>query len=533
MSYQNNEDGMKLKSSRKRALVSVVVLLAIIEWIPSISANQTSAVDESTTGIVWGECTSSKLQSAGAECGFLSVPLDHSQPNGTTIQLAISRVKHNESAAKFQGILLVNPGGPGGSGLDYVSIRKTLPEAVSLAYDWIGFDPRGVGSSQPVLSCLPGYFAGPRPNYIPSDIKLRRFWLKHSRSYALACAQNNPELLKHMATINTVKDMESIRVALGRGRINFYGYGYGTYLGQIYSTLYPKRVRRMVLDANVDPRHVWFKANLEEDLVFEHNTRRWFRWVAKHHSVYGLGKTQQHVAKRWRDSLEQLQTNPANGIIGPAEWADVFLSAALARFIWPSLANAFSLWANQNNSDALVSMYLNYDTPGNDITYAAYLATTCTDAPWPRSGNYIRRENRRTFSKAPLFTWQNAWFNGPCQYWPEHGRTRVNVNGSEVDAILLIGEITEAAAVFRGNFEIRRRFPRARLIGIPGIPMNPGNLYGNECVNNLVAKYLHSGGLPARKTGDHADLVCSPLPRPVPTAMLEFANKDIANLPNT
>ena len=131
---------------------------------------------------------------------MLSVPLDYSKPNGTHIKLAISRVKHSVPASKFQGIMLVNPGGPGGSGLSLSTLGSDVPDNVGDDYDWIGFDPRGVGSSVPAISCDNGYFNFDRPNYDPQTPADLRDWLDRSSGYAAHCAREqrpNPRSHDH------------------------------------------------------------------------------------------------------------------------------------------------------------------------------------------------------------------------------------------------------------------------------------------------------------------------------------------------
>ncbi|MGZ4249955.1 MAG: alpha/beta fold hydrolase [Solirubrobacteraceae bacterium] len=180
----------------------------------------------------------------------MSVPLDYNHPNGAQIQLAVSKLEHTSDAAHYRGAILTNPGGPGGSGLDLSAILAFVLDqegysAAAADYDWIGFDPRGVGSSQPSLSCDPNYFAGPRPNYVPTSRSLLNFWESTSDRYGRNCARASAAqyaLLQHDTTIDTAKDMDSIRQAIGQRQISYYGFSHGTYLGQVYSTLFPRNV---------------------------------------------------------------------------------------------------------------------------------------------------------------------------------------------------------------------------------------------------------------------------------------------------
>ena len=165
---------------------------------------------------------------------------------------------------------------------------------------------------------------------MPNTPELEQAWLDRSKSYATACARkNDPALLDDLTTLDSVRDMDGIRQALGQQQINYYGFSYGTYLGQVYGTLFPDRVRRMVLDSNVDPRRVWYPAQLDQDRAFDRNIGIYFEWIAKYHDVFHLGATEQAVEKLYYSVLADLDAHPAGGLIGPDEWTDLFLGAAL------------------------------------------------------------------------------------------------------------------------------------------------------------------------------------------------------------
>ena len=275
----------------RRRLVSIGIVLGVIATFVPAYTSAASAQEVTSSGaevgsITWGACTSPTLVAFGAECGMLSVPLDYARPSGAKIQLAVSRVVHTSPDEDYQGIMLVNPGGPGGSGLIYSVLGAFVPGDVGSTYDWIGFDPRGVGDSVPALSCDPDYTAGPRPPYDPTTLRIEFAWLVKSAKYAIDCARNGGFLLGHLKTTDTVADMDAIRQSLGADKMNFYGFSYGTYLGQVYATLHPDLVRRMVLDSNVDPRTVWYQANLDQDPAFEITINKFFDWVALHDDAY-------------------------------------------------------------------------------------------------------------------------------------------------------------------------------------------------------------------------------------------------------
>jgi pimeloyl-ACP methyl ester carboxylesterase len=315
--------------------------------------------------------------------------------------------------------------------------------------------------------------------------------------------------------------MDSIRQALGQAQVSYYGFSYGTYLGQVYSTLFPSHVRREILDSNVDPRSVWYQSNLDQDVAFQRNMEIWFAWLAKYDSVYHLGATESQVANTFNTAQRQLAASPAGAVVGPDEWTDVFLEAGYYEETWLDLGSLFSEWVNNHDATAtadLVDAYESTDTPGDDNGFAGYLAVECSDAAWPHSWPRIVRDNWATYLRAPFETWNNAWFNGPCTNWPAPSSTPVQINGSGVSSALLIDETLDAATPFPGSLEVRKLFPHASLIAEPGGTSHADSLFGDTCVDSTIADYLATGALPPRKPFAPWDKTCAPLPQPDPTA---------------
>jgi pimeloyl-ACP methyl ester carboxylesterase len=511
------------------SVIAVIGLSAAGVAAGGVSASGASATKQQPATrqatIAWGTCDDEGLQDAGAVCGTLEVPLDYSHPNGTKIQLAVSMVRHTSPDSAYQGIMLTNPGGPGGSGLGLSTLGQFVPNGAGDTYDWIGFDPRGVGSSIPSLSCDPDYFGPDRPDYIPFTRAIERTWLARSKGYADACGADGGALLDHVTTIDSARDMDSIRQALGADQINYFGFSYGTYLAQVYATMFPDRVRRMVLDSNVDPRNVWYQANLNQDIAFERNIKIWFGWLAKYDSVYHLGSTEKAVEKLWYAEQNQLRRQPAGGQVGPDEWADVFLYAGYYQFFWLDLADIFAGWVHDGDADSLIAAYQGLDGVGDDNGFAMYNATQCTDVQWPQSWNKWRVDNWITYFKAPFFTWGNAWYNAPCVFWPASAHKPLKINGRGVASVLLIDETLDAATPFEGSLEVRKLFPNSSLIAEPGGTTHAGTLFGNACVDDQIAAYLADGKRPARVRGDRADTFCDPLPQPVPEGATAAAVK--------
>ena len=504
------------------ALTALVAAAGTMAAAPGVSAaaapQAATAASWSPAPIAWGACSNATLVQAHAQCGTLSVPLDYGNPSGTKIQLAVSRVQHTVAASQYQGVMLTNPGGPGGSGLTLAVLGGFVPGGAGQAYDWIGFDPRGVGSSKPALSCDPSYFDGPRPPYEPLTKSIQNAWLAKSADYARDCGRSGGALLGHLTTRDTVADMDSLRKALGATKLSFYGYSYGTYLGQVYATLHPDRVRRMVLDSNINPHTVWYQGNLDQDTAFEKVLAKWFAWVARYDSTYHLGTTAKAVEDRWYEVKDKLRFNPAGNYVGSAEWVDIFLGAGYVQFLWPDLAALFSGWVTKPDAQKLIDAYKGAVGVGDDNGYAIYLAVQCGDAPWPHSWSTWQRDNTRIAKQAPFLTWANAWYNAPCRAWPAPSHTPVRVDGGKAPPILLIDETLDAATPYAGSLATRRLFPHASLIALPGGTNHAFSLSGNSCLDTKIAAYLRDGTLPTRKSGNGADATCAPLPTPVPSA---------------
>jgi pimeloyl-ACP methyl ester carboxylesterase len=503
-----------------KKLAAVLTTVALIAIGVGTASAATGGKDSSAVAAVgtidWGRCADSFLRQAGARCGMLDVPLDYADPTGAQIQIAVSRIKHTVPDDQYQGIMLTNPGGPGGSGLIYSVLKYFIPNDAGAAYDWIGFDPRGVGSSVPALSCLPNYFHGDRPPYVPRRQVLIDTWLARSQKYADACEAAQPDLLPHLTTADSARDMDQIRQALGADQINYYGFSYGTYLGMVYDALFPGKMRRAVLDSNVDPRNVWYEANLNQDIAFETNINIWFGWIASHNKAYHLGKSKGAVSKRFYDAQKALQRHPAGGVVGPDEWVDIFLYAGYYQFYWTNLATTFSKWVNDGNTKRLVNAFYAYVGPGYDNGYAIYLAVQCTDVQWPQDWATWETDNWDTYAIAPFETWANAWFNAPCLYWGAPAQTPTNITGSSTP-FLFVDETLDAATPYEGSLYVRSIFPNSVLIAVDGGTTHAGTLFsGNDCTDLAIADYIANGTLPPRQPGSDADVVCPAPPQPTP-----------------
>ncbi|WP_086793410.1 alpha/beta hydrolase [Streptomyces thermovulgaris] len=494
-------------------LCGAAVLAGSLTAVPAEASTPHPAAAVKAAEVVWKECGTTEHPTL--QCGTVEVPLDHANPSGRRITLALSRIPH--TAKTHQGPLLVNPGGPGGSGLSLAGIvASSLPKEVAAQYDIIGFDPRGVGESYPTLDCRPGHFKPVRPDSVPSTTALEQTNLTRVRDFAAACGRKYASVLPYMGTVDSAADMEVIRQALGAEKISYLGYSYGTYLGAVYAKLHPERVRRLVLDSVVDPTGVWHDSNIQQNHAFESRHQAFMAWIAKHHAAYGLGTDPAGVEAKWYAMRAALAKRPAGGRVGPSELEDTFLPGGYYNGHWPRLAQAFAAYVNDGRTGPLVEAYEDLaaiDAAG-DNSYSVYTAVQCRDAAWPRTWQQWRESTWEAHRKAPFMTWNNTWYNAPCAFWPVPARTPVDVANSKLPPALLFQATDDAATPYAGGVAMHRLLAGSRLIVEQGGGNHGVTLSGNDCLDRHLAAYLADGTVP-RERGV-VDAECRALPDPKP-----------------
>ncbi|MFC0865243.1 alpha/beta hydrolase [Sphaerimonospora cavernae] len=478
------------------------------------TADAPAAPEYTPPPLQWAQCEDLP---AGIECAMVEVPMDYHRPRGQKIKIAVSRKKATDTA-RYQGALLFNPGGPGGSGLAYPAVMGArLGADLAARYDLIGFDPRGVGASEPSLSCDPHYSDPVRPDYVPANPPEELAWAERARGYAAACGEKYGDLLKHMSTTDAAMDMDQIRKALGQRQISYVGYSYGTYLGATYATLFPGRVRRLVLDSIVNPKRIWYGHNIDQNHAFEARAKEFFAWIAKYDDTYHLGTTAADVENAYYAARAKLKATPAEGKVGPDELDDTFLAGGYLKSRWPRLAEALAKYATAGETDALLSAFGVYgDNSGDDNTLAVYSAVECSDARWPRDWTTWHTDWSRSYRTAPFLSWGNAWFNAQCAFWPVHGREQ-RIDGRSVKDALFFQDTKDAATPYQGGLEMHKLFPTSRLVVMDGGGNHGLTGRGDACVDDIWKAYLTDGTLPASRPGPDAH--CAPFPDPVPPSV--------------
>ncbi|WP_155060192.1 alpha/beta hydrolase [Streptomyces blattellae] len=472
-------------------------------------------------GIDWQDCPADWGLEKPIQCGWVTVPLDYAKPFGKQIKLAVDRIGNTGTKAERQGALLYNPGGPGGSGLRFprrVTTKAPVWANTAKAYDFVGFDPRGVGKSAPISCMDPQEFVkAPKADPVPDSEADKLAQRKLAREYAEGCYERSGEMLPHMTTPNTARDLDVIRAALGEKKLNFLGVSYGTYLGAVYGTMFPGHVRRMVVDSVVNPSRekIWYEANLDQDVAFETRWQDWQDWVAANDAAFHLGTTREAVQAKWLELRATAEKDPIGGVVGPAELTGFFQSAPYYDSSWVPVATVFSKYF-AGDTQALVDAAAPdlSDTAGNATAEngnAVYTAVECTDAKWPTSWRKWDRDNSALHQNYPFLTWSNAWLNLPCATWPVKQQTPVNVQtGKGLPGVLIVQSTRDAATPYGGAVELHERFKGSRLITERDAGSHGVTSLVNPCINERVDAYLLTGKL------DGADVTCAPHATPKP-----------------
>ncbi|MEU6388267.1 alpha/beta hydrolase [Streptomyces sp. NPDC046939] len=480
-----------------------------------------AAAKAAKKGIDWQDCPADWGFAKPIQCGWVTVPLDYAKPNGKQIKLAVDRVANTGTKSERQGSLVYNPGGPGGSGLRFptrVTNKNPIYAKAAKAYDFVGFDPRGVGHSTPISCIDPQEFVkAPKADPVPDSEADKRAQRKLAKEYADGCYERSGEMLPHMTTPNTARDLDVIRAALGDKKLNYLGVSYGTYLGAVYGTLFPGHVRRMIVDSVVDPAkdNIWYQANLNQDIAFEGRWKDWQDWVAKNDATFHLGDTRAKVQQQWLTLRAEAKRSPLGGVVGPAELIGFFQSAPYYDSSWVPVAQTWSKYV-AGDKQALIDAIAPdlSDTKGNaasENSNAVYTAVECADAKWPTSWQKWDKDNTRLHKDYPFMTWANAWMNLPCATWRTKQQTPIDVKSHKgLPPVLIVQSERDAATPYEGAVELHKRFKGSRLITEKDAGSHGVTGLTNPCINDRVDTYLLTGAT------DSKDVTCAPHATPKP-----------------
>ncbi|WP_228473127.1 alpha/beta hydrolase [Streptomyces cyaneochromogenes] len=518
---------------RRSRIAPFLAVGTVAALVPALAPAPASAAGNPLSQYVqqkpaWHRCDSA--MPAAFQCATIKVPLDYSRPNGKKLDLAISRLKTSKKSER-RGVLLLNPGGPGGPGLDLPQLLAgELPKSVKNKYDLIGFDPRGIGQSSPVGCRLTdgeqNWERAYKAETFAKDVK----W---ARTVAEKCDARQGDKLRHITTRNTARDMDVIRAVLGEKKISYLGYSYGTYLGAVYTQMFPKRVDRFVLDSAVDPARVWRGMIQVWAEGSEPAFTRWTEWTAERNSTYKLGATPEAVRKTFYDLVAQADRKPIDldgtkltGYDIRSGSRGTFFSVREAA---ESVVELKKAAAGSRRSAAPETTTPASPTPQppsfgravpSDNGTAGFWAVVCADTRnWPRDPEQYREDAIRDKARYPLY---GDFVSNimPCAFWKKNGGEAATKVDNKVGALILQNEWDPQTPLTSGQ-GLRRVMKGAKMVTVAG-GVGHG-IYGSKsCADKTATAYLTTGRLPA------ADLTCqaapaagdrggaNPLPLPTP-----------------
>ena len=521
---------MSARHRRRPAWVAAAAVLALLAAGCSGAGPGPAPAPATLTGyytqrLSWQSCND------GFECARLAVPFDYARPGGRRFSLPVIKLPASDPSHRV-GALVVNPGGPGGSGVQYaLGARSEFPAAVLARFDIVGFDPRGTAASEPALTCMTGpqldkYLA---TDDMPADAAQLATVVAQSKLYAARCARNSAALLPYVGTQNAARDMDVLRAALGEPQLTFLGKSYGTYLGAWYAQLFPRRVRALVLDGAVDPDTPSLQDDIAQAQGFQVAFRSFAAWclAAPGCPLQGTpaslgtpaspgagggpgaaGGPADKAAARLQALVVRANSVPLANKLGDGQVADGAMlltgvaSALYSKAAWTDLKTGLAQ-AFTGDGTVLVQLANLLLERNPDGTYAnladADTSISCLDRPWPRSLAPWRAAASAAARAAPLFGASIVWGSLPCAYWPVPSYPLPRIRAAGARPIMVVGTLRDPATPYRWAQALAADLSSGVLLGWNG---DGHTAYGegSACVDTIVNDYLISLSVPRSGT---------------------------------
>jgi pimeloyl-ACP methyl ester carboxylesterase len=469
---------------------------------PETGAPETDppATTEPSGELQWSELVD------GVESTLLEVPVDYEDPDGPTFELFVARRLANDQENKI-GSLLVNPGGPGFGGSDFAIFADQIYEEELLdRFDIVGWDPRGTGESEPAIDCIDDYdeyFAG--TDITPDDQVEHDEVVETVRAFANRCAEENADIIEHVGTNNSVRDMDAIRRALGEEKISYFGFSYGSELGATWATLFPETVRAAVLDGAADPNSDPVERNRQQLSGFEETLTTYLAQCSADSSCafHNDGDAEGAFDELMGELDENpIPSEPGRPDIARGEALQGVVQAMYSDSFWDQLSDALSD-AQDGDGSGLLALYDAYFQRKSDGTWGneleAFQSISCMD-----------RVQRPTVEEwdafAPLFN-EAAPRIAPgvtgepyfCVFFPPTIEPRAEITGAGAGPILVVGTTGDAATPLSSTRAMAETLEDGRLVVVTA-DQHTG-YSANECVQDIVHRYLVDLEVP----GDEAE----------------------------
>ncbi|WAL93733.1 alpha/beta hydrolase [Streptomyces sp. Je 1-369] len=489
----------------KRNTVLLTASAAVLTLTgPATASTAPTAPATATATLDWTTCEG---RGAGTrqECATLAVPMDHAHPEGKEIEIAVSRIPSEKPGAR-RGALFLIPGGPGGSSIDDPSGKgQKLPQSVRDAYDLIGFEPRGLSRSTPVDCGLEPADLAPsalRPWPAPDGSVTEN--MVTAKRLSDACARNGGELIRHISTTDNARDIDRIRAALGEERLSAWAVSYGTYVGAVYSQLFPHRTDRIVLDSNddPDPRRVgrgWLAAH---ERGVEDTFPEFAEWASAPENEDRIAETAVEVrplflrlaARLDREPIPWPDANPA--VLNGDVLRQTMLNAMDDPDDFPGLAR---LMRGALKGDLPPAPPAPPEKPVQNAV-AVGSATLCNDVAWPTSPAAYQKGVTESRAKYPLTAGmpRNAML---CAAWPYRAKQATRITDRGPSNILLVQNERDPNTPLSGALKLREALGRrAVMVTVDATGHDAYLANGNACGDRTVSRFLATGQRPAHDT---------------------------------
>ncbi|MGH3762252.1 alpha/beta hydrolase [Actinophytocola sp.] len=466
---------------------------------------------EGCTDYATGEFDAEQLSDPAVQCTHLTVPLKYADPTGETIRIGVLR-KPATSRADRIGSLLVNPGGPGVAGLSTAASVAKANDDLAARFDFVGFDPRGVGSSEPTVECLTDEETDAEradDSELDTSPEGIRDTEAQARDYAAKCASrtgHGKEMLANIGTRDVVKDLDVLRSALGDDKLSYVGFSYGTRIGSAYAEAFPENVRALVLDGAVDPTQDQIDSTVAQGAGFQKAFGDFVAWCVDREDC-ALGRDANAALGTFQDLIRPLADRPVDVDGRPLSFEDAttgVVQALYSQQLWENLNTGLNELRQQEGRMLmfLADLYLERGRDGEyTTTQDAFTAIHCVDDPRVTDPNVIKDLNTRYKRAAPFLDDGNppGTARDACAFWPVPPTSAPHVPKVEgLPPVLVISTTNDPATPYQAGVALAKALQGGLLTY--EATQHTVFLQGNGCVDKAGATYLIEGKLPAEGT---------------------------------